>query len=93
MSPTPPPPAPLRRGAALAAVLALAGACATPPDVGAPAVPATAQQAAAPRLVPLGPALAAAEAGTLTEASADSLAARAAALRARGAALRRAPVD
>lgn len=96
------PPARLRRGlagtaalpGALAAALALTGACAPLPDVGAPAVPATAQQAtAAPRLVPLGPALAAAEAGTLTEASADTLAARAAALRARGAALRRAPTD
>lgn len=68
-------------------------ACAPLPETGEAAVP-SAQSAtvAAPRLVPLDAALAAAGSGTLDEASGPALLARASALRARGAALRRAQV-
>lgn len=80
--------------AALAAVTMLAVACAPLPDTGAPALPASLQTGAnAPRLIPLGPALAAAESGTLSDDTAAALAGRAAALRARGAALRNASTD
>jgi len=83
-----------RRGHAAFALIVtlLAAACSPLPDIGDPALP-TARQSdtTPPRLVPIGPALAAAESGALDADSGPALAARAAALRARGAALRNQP--